>query len=176
MFEINVTVSAPAMEQAINCLAAALQNSSTGKCSCHNGSQAQQTQTTVAEQPTAASQAQAMASAQTQQPVTAASAQPMTAPQAQQPAMATPAQVMAAPQAQQPQTAAPAQQPQIQGTATQGVSLDAIINAGAGLVEKGKMAQVVALLGKYGVQAVNQLQPAQYDAFANELRTLGAQI
>ena len=32
------------------------------------------------------------------------------------------------------------------------------------------------LLGRYGVQAVTQLQPEQYGAFATELRALGAQI
>lgn len=57
-----------------------------------------------------------------------------------------------------------------------GVTLDAIVTAGAGLVEKGLMNQVITLLGKYGVQAVNQIQPSQYDAFAEELRALGAQI
>ncbi len=57
-----------------------------------------------------------------------------------------------------------------------GVTLEAIVTAGAGLVEKGMMNQVIALLGKYGVQAVNQIQPQQYEAFAAELRTLGAQI
>lgn len=51
-----------------------------------------------------------------------------------------------------------------------------ISRAGASLVDAGKMQQLLELLGRYGVQAVTQLQPEQYGAFATELRALGAQI
>lgn len=53
---------------------------------------------------------------------------------------------------------------------------DQISRAGASLVDAGKMQQLLELLGRYGVQAVTQLQPEQYGAFATELRALGAQI
>lgn len=55
-------------------------------------------------------------------------------------------------------------------------TLDQIAKAGANLVGAGKMEQLLALLTKYGVQAVTQLTPDQYGAFATELRALGAQI
>lgn len=55
-------------------------------------------------------------------------------------------------------------------------TLDQISRAGASLVDTGKMQQLLELLGRYGVQAVTQLQPEQYGAFATELRALGAQI
>lgn len=55
-------------------------------------------------------------------------------------------------------------------------TLDQIAKAGANLVDAGKMEQLLALLTKYGVQAVTQLTPDQYGAFATELRALGAQI
>lgn len=55
-------------------------------------------------------------------------------------------------------------------------TLDQISRAGASLVDAGKMQQLLELLGRYGVQAVTQLQPEQYGAFATELRALGAQI
>lgn len=55
-------------------------------------------------------------------------------------------------------------------------TLDQISRAGASLVDAGKMQQLLDLLGRYGVQAVTQLQPEQYGAFATELRALGAQI
>lgn len=55
-------------------------------------------------------------------------------------------------------------------------TLDQIAKAGANLVDAGKMEQLLALLAKYGVQAVTQLTPDQYGAFATELRALGAQI
>lgn len=55
-------------------------------------------------------------------------------------------------------------------------TLDHISRAGASLVDAGKMQQLLELLGHYGVQAVTQLKPEQYGAFATELRGLGAQI
>ena len=55
-------------------------------------------------------------------------------------------------------------------------TLDQISRAGASLVDAGKMQQLLKLLGRYGVQAVTQLKPEQYGAFATELRALGAQI
>lgn len=55
-------------------------------------------------------------------------------------------------------------------------TLDQISRAGASLVDAGKMQQLLELLGRYGVQAVTQLQPEQYGAFATKLRALGAQI
>lgn len=55
-------------------------------------------------------------------------------------------------------------------------TLDQIAKAGASLVDAGKMGQLLAMLTKYGVQAVTQLNPDQYGAFATELRALGAQI
>lgn len=61
-------------------------------------------------------------------------------------------------------------------TTTQTYTLDQISRAGASLVDTGKMQQLLELLSRYGVQAVTQLQPEQYGAFATELRGLGAQI
>lgn len=55
-------------------------------------------------------------------------------------------------------------------------TLDQIAKAGASLVDAGKMEPLLALLGRYGVQAITQLAPEQYGAFATELRALGAQI
>ena len=55
-------------------------------------------------------------------------------------------------------------------------TLDQISKAGAALVDAGKMEPLLGLLTKYGVQAITQLQPAQYGVFATELRALGAQI
>lgn len=55
-------------------------------------------------------------------------------------------------------------------------TLDQISRAGASLVDAGKMQQLLELLSRYGVQAITQIQPEQYGAFATELRALGAQI
>lgn len=76
-----------------------------------------------------------------------------------------------------PATAAPTNPaPAVPVTTAPTYTLDQIAKAGASLVDAGKMEQLLALLAKYGVQAVTQLQPDQYGVFATELRTLGAQL
>lgn len=88
-------------------------------------------------------------------------------------ATTTPAPAPAAPA----QTAAPTiPAPAVPVTTAPTYTLDQIAKAGASLVDAGKMEQLLALLAKYGVQAVTQLQPDQYGVFATELRTLGAQL
>lgn len=88
-------------------------------------------------------------------------------------ATTTPAPAPAAPA----QTVAPTNPaPTVPVTTAPTYTLDQIAKAGASLVDAGKMEQLLALLAKYGVQAVTQLQPDQYGVFATELRTLGAQL
>lgn len=163
MNELKITVGAPELVQALNNLADAIKNGTANA------------QPAVAAPTTAATAAPAPMSQAQPQPVQAptAPAQPI-----QQPApVAAPVPAPMQAPAPAPQSApAPAPMPQATQAPAAGVTLDAIINAGAGLVEKGMMAQVVALLGKYGLQAVNQLQPAQYEPFAAELRALGASL
>lgn len=101
-------------------------------------------------------------------------------------APATPAPVQAAPAVPTtPMAPAPAAAPTTPPVASAPVAvpvtaptytLDQIAKAGASLVDAGKMEQLLGLLTKYGVQAVTQLNPDQYGAFATELRALGAQI
>ena len=86
------------------------------------------------------------------------------------PAAAPP--VAPAPPAAPPVPPAPSQPPMAAPTYT----LDQLAKAGAALAQSGKMEDALALLAKYGVQTVNQLQPEQYGAFAIELRALGAQV
>ena len=88
------------------------------------------------------------------------------------PAPAAPVKPPAPAPAPAPQTAAPVMP--VAGAPT--YTLDQISKAGAALVDAGKMEPLLALLTKYGVQAITQLQPAQYGVFATELRALGAQI
>lgn len=97
---------------------------------------------------------------------------PAPAPVTPPPAPAAPVTPPAPAPAPAPQTAAPVMP--VAGAPT--YTLDQISNAGAALVDAGKMEPLLALLTKYGVQAITQLQPAQYGVFATELRALGAQI
>lgn len=107
-------------------------------------------------------------------PVTHAPVPPVTLPPATVvPTQPTPAPAPAAPA----QTVAPTNPaPTVPVTTAPTYTLDQIAKAGASLVDAGKMEQLLALLAKYGVQAVTQLQPDQYGVFATELRTLGAQL
>lgn len=113
-------------------------------------------------------------------PVTPAPVPPVTTP----PATVVPTQPTPAPVATPaPAPAAPAQTvaptnpaPAVPVTTAPTYTLDQIAKTGASLVDAGKMEQLLALLAKYGVQAVTQLQPDQYGVFATELRTLGAQL
>lgn len=101
---------------------------------------------------------------------TAPTPAPVAAPASAPAPVPTPA---APPVTPMPTAAAPA--PAVPVTAPT-YTLDQIAKAGANLVDAGKMEQLLALLTKYGVQAVTQLTPNQYGAFATELRALGAQI
>ena len=56
------------------------------------------------------------------------------------------------------------------------VTLEQLSHAGAALATSGKMPDLMALMQKFGVQAITQLPPEQYDAVAAELRAMGAQI
>lgn len=115
-------------------------------------------------------------------PVTPAPVPPVTTPPATVvPTQSTPAPVATPTPAPAPaapaQTAAPTNPaPAVPVTTAPTYTLDQIAKAGASLVDAGKMEQLLALLAKYGVQAVTQLQPDQYGVFATELRTLGAQL
>ena len=88
------------------------------------------------------------------QPVTPAPTQPVTpAP------TPTPAPVSAVPLASAPQ-----------------YTVDQIMNAGAALMDAGKIEDLMNLLHSFGVQAVMELKPEQLGAFATEMRKLGAAI
>lgn len=114
----------------------------------------------------------------------AAPVAPVAAPAPAAPVNPTPAPVApvaapVAPTAPVPteQPAAPvAQAPAAVPVTAPTYTLDQIARAGASLVDAGKMEQLLALLARYGVAAVTQLQPGQFGVFATELRALGAQI
>lgn len=110
----------------------------------------------------------------------AATVAPVAAPAPAAPVNPTPAPV-AAPVAAPVPTEQPAAAPVAHAPAAVPVTaptytVDQIARAGASLVDAGKMEQLLALLARYGVAAVTQLQPDQFGAFATELRALGAQI
>ena len=152
--EITVTVNAPELAGAITKLALAIEGAALNK----NG------EVTIPAGTTATVQS-------VEQVV-----QPTPAPQ---PVTPTPQVAQETPHQPVPQTPAPTPQPAtptVSQPQQKALTLNDIATAGAGLVDQGKMQQVIELLGKYGVQAITQLQPTQFDAFAGELRALGATI
>lgn len=152
--EITVTVNAPELAGAITKLALAIEGAATLK----NGEVVIPAGTT------------ATVTGIEQATLTPAPQPVAPAPQAAQEVPQTPALQPVAP------ATAPAPQPAASQPQQKALTLNDIATAGAGLVDQGKMQQVIELLGKYGVQAITQLQPTQFDAFAGELRALGATI
>lgn len=61
-------------------------------------------------------------------------------------------------------------------TATPQYTLEMIAVAGSALIDAGKLDALMALLGKYGVDSLTNLDPSQYGAMATDLRALGARI
>ena len=120
-------------------------------------------------------------------PLPAAGPAPVYPPQ--QPAY-SPAPPAAPVYAQQPQYSAPANAappapsayapPPAAPTAPVGqpaaYAMEDLSRAAVSLMDAGRQQDVTALLNSFGVQALTQLPPAQYGAFATALRGMGARI
>lgn len=154
MFEINVTVNAPELAEALNNLAAALKGAKPEPAASKAGK---------ADKPAPVPPADYMPPADTAPaPATPASA-------------VTPAPAPAPAPVQAPVTPAPAPAP-VPVAPAPTYNRDQIMTAGAALIDAGKINELMGLLNSFGVQAVTQLKQDQLGAFATELRKLGAQI
>lgn len=154
MFEINVTVNAPELAEALNNLAAALKGAKLEPAASKTGK---------ADKPAPVPPADYMPPADT-----------APAPATPAPAV-TPAPAPAPAPVQAPVTPAPAPAP-VPVAPTPTYNRDQIMTAGAALIDAGKINELMGLLNSFGVQAVTQLKQDQLGAFATELRKLGAQI
>ena len=160
MFEVRVTVEAPDVCAAVRELAAAMV-ATAGAPRAVNTAEKQTPVQQVPTQPT-----------QPTQPTT------QHAPvQATQPPQQAPAQLPQQFTQPAPNTVAQAfQQPVQQAPAARQYTADEIARAGASLLEKGLMPQLIALLGKYNVQSITGLRPDQFPAFAEDLKAMGADL
>ena len=156
MFEINVTVNAPELAEALNNLAAAMKGAKPEPAA---------SKTSKADKPAPVPPADYMPPADTA-PAPATPAPAVTPAPAPAP---TPAPVQA------PVTPAPAPAP-VPVAPAPTYSRDQIMTAGAALIDAGTINELMGLLNSFGVQAVTQLKQDQLGAFATELRKLGAQI
>lgn len=163
MFEINVTVNAPELAEALNNLAAALKGAKPEPAASKAGKADKPAPVPPADYMPPADTAPAPAT-----PAPAVTPAPAPAPAPVQ-APVTPAPVQA------PVTPAPAPAP-VPVAPAPTYSRDQIMTAGAALIDAGKINELMGLLNSFGVQAVTQLKQDQLGAFATELRKLGAQI
>ena len=150
--EINVTVTIPGLPEALNNLAAAISGKSAPAVAAAPVAQAAQPEVAPTANPTTPAVAPVVALAATTPPVNNATAPVNTAPSA--PTVTAPSNPVA------------------------NYTIEQLSIAGAALCEQGKMPQLIALLGKYGVQAVTQLStaPDVINGFAAELKALGAAL
>lgn len=154
MFEINVTVNAPELAEALNNLVAALKGAKLEPAASKTGK---------ADKPAPVPPADHMPPADT-----------APAPAAPAPAV-TPALAPAPAPVQAPVTPAPVPAT-VPVAPAPTYNRDQIMTAGAALIDAGKINELMGLLNSFGVQAVTQLKQDQLGAFATELRKLGAQI
>lgn len=77
---------------------------------------------------------------------------------------------------QQPVQQPVQQQPSQVPTSQKEYTLDELSVAAATLMDAGRQQELLALLQKYGVKGMFELQQAQYGAFATDLRAMGAKI
>ncbi len=148
MFEIKMTIEIPGLPEALNALAGAIGKQPEFVCHQHGGNNHHIDNAGVVNVDFPAAPA----------PVAA----PTTGTVAPTPVQPT-APTTAAPTAP---VAAPAES----------YTVEELSRAGAALIDAGKMPQLLALLGKFGVQAVTQLPKEAYSAFGAELKALGAQL
>ena len=135
MFEVKVTVEAPALTEAINNLAGAM--------AARHVDNVVTMPTVVQDEPAPAEDAQP-APVEDAQPALVENVQP-----------------------------APDSEPAAEAKS---YTVEEISDAGAALVDQGKMAQLCDLLARYGVQAITQLDPGTYPAFVADLKALGAKL
>ena len=170
MFEVRVTVEAPDVCAAVRELAAAMVATAGAPRAVNTAEK----QTPVQQVPTQPAQpTQQFTQPTTQQAPVQATQPPQQAPaqlpqQFTQPAPNTMSQTF-----QQPVTQT---QPAQQAPAARQYTADEIARAGASLLEKGLMPQLIALLGKYNVQSITGLRPDQFPAFAEDLKAMGADL
>lgn len=162
MFEIKVTIAAPELAGAMMRLADAI----SAKPAAYSPAEP----ATPAEPAPAKKEAKKEAKpapAKAEKPAPAPKPEPIKAEPAPAPA---PQPAPAAEPAPAATAATPTTQPE------KPFDLEAIARAGAGLVDQGKMPQIMELLKNYQVRAITELKQEQYADFAKDLRALGAAI
>lgn len=166
MLEMKITVNAPELASAINSLAAALSDKAPHFVCTQNGGNSHQIENVGTLTMNMGSKAQPATPTAPINPAPIATPTVPTVPAVTPATPATPATAV---------TPAVNVAPAVP-TGAPTYTLEMIATAGAALIDAGKMDALLSLLGKYGVEALTALDPAQYGSIANDLRALGAQI
>ena len=157
MFEIKMTIEIPGLPEALNALAGAIGKRPEFVCHQHGGNNHHIDNAGVVNVDFSDAPA-----APAVNPTTSVQPAPTTSTVAPTPVQPT-----------APTTAAPTAPPV---APAESYTVEELSRAGAALIDAGKMPQLLALLGKFGVQAVTQLPKEAYSAFGAELKALGAQL
>lgn len=180
MLEMKITITAADLAAAINSLAAALEKSTPHTvCNQHGNDNKHIDNAGTVNIGAAPTRPAPVAPVNPTAPVPGA---PLSATPAQSPAPATFGNavpvVPTAPAQQAPVAPVAPAQPAAPAvpTAAPQYTLEMIATAGSALIDAGKLDQLMALLGKYGVDSLTNLAPENYGAIAQELRALGARI
>ena len=157
MLEMKLTIEAPQLAAAIDHLATAM--------GAHNP------------MPVQANPTQAAPAAQTAHTAgPTAPTMPAAGPTAAYPSNPVPTAPAAAPAPVAPNSPAVPPAASVPLASAPQYAVDQIMQAGASLMDAGKVNELMNLLHGFGVQAVMDLKQEQLGAFATELRKLGAQI
>lgn len=152
MMEIKIAIDAPALAQAINHLADVISGIQPVRSAAPTAPAPQVPGSVVSEVP-------APPAPQAENPETKAE---------QLPSQTAPVESTEAPATSAPSQAGP--------TAKPVHTKEQLSFAGTALMEKGLQPQLEGILEKYGVKCIPQLKPEQYDAVANDLIALGAEL
>lgn len=194
MFEAKLTIEAPGLTNAINRLADAIAyscapaaipsaNPTPGQTAVPTGAPAAPAtaQPTGVPAPAASMTGPAAAPSNPANPTQGAgyaSTAPTGAPVAPMagPTAAFPSNAYPGPVSPTAPTAPPAQPTGVPLAPAPQYTVDQIMQAGATLMDAGKVNELMNLLHSFGVQAVTDLKPEQLGAFATAMRELGAKI
>lgn len=183
MFEAKLTITAPGLEAALNNLAAAIASAKAAAPVTTQAPPQGPTGPMPTQVPPQAPANPTQAATGAAPAPTAPQAAPQAGPTSAYPSNPAPGPIPTAAAAGFPGPA-PTPVPQASPLPQAGLPLggppqytvDQIMQAGATLMDAGKVTELTNLLHSFGVQAVMDLKPEQLGAFATEMRKMGAAI
>ena len=183
MFEAKLTITAPGLEAALNNLAAAIAGAKAAAPTTVQAPPQGPTAPVPTQAPPQAPANPTPAAPPAAPAPTAPQAAPQAGPTSAYPSNPAPGPIPTAASAGFPgpaptpvSQASPLPQAGLPLGGPPQYTVDQIMQAGATLMDAGKVTELTNLLHSFGVQAVMDLKPEQLGAFATEMRKMGAAI